>query len=59
MVLATCFLVFLHQEFDSGVEKKNFISILELLVLDSVIVPSLCSFLVELGIVIHLLSPFF
>jgi hypothetical protein len=38
-----------------GVEKKKFITLLELLVLDLVIVPSLCSLFVELGTMICLL----
>ena len=47
------------KKFNPGVEQKNLVPKMELFLLDSLIMPSLGSFLVDSGIVISFLSPFF
>jgi len=47
------------KKFDPGVEQKNFVPRMELFFLDSLIMPSFGSLLIDSGIVISFLSPFF
>jgi len=47
------------KKFDPGVDQKNLVPRIKLFLLDSLIMPSLGSFLVDFSIVISFLSPFF
>jgi len=47
------------KKFDPGVEQKDLVPRMELFLLDSLFMPSFGSFLVDSGIVISFLSPFF
>ena len=47
------------KKFDPGVEQKNLVPRMELFLLDSLIMPFFGSFLVDSGMVISFLSPFF
>jgi len=47
------------KKFDPRVEQKNLVPKMELFLLDSLIMPSFGSFLVDFGIVISFLPPFY
>jgi len=47
------------KKFDPGIEQKNLVPRMELFLLDSPIMPSFGSLLIDSGIVISFLSPFF